>query len=93
MHIINREARTNIIITMILNIAPEFGYALITAVLVGFECLLIGFLFPGRLRSKIFSKKYLEENFSNGLWYARGRPQRRLSRHGLWEVCSEAQRG
>lgn len=44
---------------------PEFGWALIVAVLVGFECLLIGFLFPGRLRSKIFSKEFLEKHFSN----------------------------
>jgi len=44
---------------MIFNIDPEFGYALITAVLVGFECVLIGFLFPGRARAKVFNKKFL----------------------------------
>jgi hypothetical protein len=49
---------------MILNIDPEFGYTLITAVAVAFECLLIGFLFAGRIRGKVFNEKFMKENFS-----------------------------
>jgi hypothetical protein len=60
---------------MIVNIHPEFGYALITAVLVGFECILIGFLFAGRVRGKVFNKKFLTDNFSTSLDNFRGRRQ------------------
>lgn len=49
--------------TLQLELAPEFGWAVIVAVLVGFECLLIGFLCPGRLRNRIFNKEYLEKHF------------------------------
>lgn len=52
---------------MILNVAPEFGYTLITAVAVAFEVILIGFLFPGRFRAKVFNEKFMKEHFSNDL--------------------------
>ena len=77
---------------MIVHIAPEFGYALITAVLVGFECVLIGFFFPGRLRSKVFNKKYLEENYSKTSIHRRGRCSWRLPRHGKWTILDQAKR-
>lgn len=46
-----------------LNIDPEFGYVVIVAASIAFECFVIGAIFPGRARSKYFTKKFLEEHF------------------------------
>lgn len=48
---------------MVLNIDPNFGLAALSASLLAFETIMIGFLFPGRLRSKIFTKEFLKDNF------------------------------
>ena len=51
---------------MILNIEADYGYVILSAIAVAFECLLIGFFVAGRARSKVFTKDFLEANgFSN----------------------------
>ena len=42
---------------------PEYPYVMLVAGIVAFEVLLVGFLGPGRERSKYFSKQFMEENF------------------------------
>ena len=41
-------------------IQAEFGYVLLVSILYGMECLLIGFIIPGRARSKIFTEDYMK---------------------------------
>lgn len=41
-------------------ISPEYGLVLLVAVILGFEVVLFGFLFPGRLRRSIFSKEFMK---------------------------------
>jgi hypothetical protein len=43
---------------MVLTIDPNFGIAALSASILAFETLMIGFLFPGRLRSKVFTKEF-----------------------------------
>ena len=41
----------------------DFGYVIVAAIAISFECIVIGFLVPGRWRGKVFTKKFMEENF------------------------------
>lgn len=41
----------------------EFGWVLLSAVVMGLSCLMIGFIFAGGPRGKIFSEQYMKENF------------------------------
>jgi len=47
---------------MSVTLSPNYGYTIISAALIGFECIMIGFLVPGRLRWKIYPKMYMEKN-------------------------------
>ena len=49
--------------TFVLNLPAEFGWVLLTALLMGLSCILIGFFFAGRVRGQIFTQEYLKENF------------------------------
>lgn len=42
----------------------NYGIPMLSAVLLGFECIMIGFLFPGRVRGKVFTKDFLKANFA-----------------------------
>jgi len=43
---------------------PEnYGLPLLSAVCLSFECLMIGFLVPGRARGQVFTKQFLKDNF------------------------------
>lgn len=48
---------------VILAVANEFGYVLLAAALLAFECILIGFLFPGRVRSQVFTEEFMKSKF------------------------------
>lgn len=43
-------------------VPPEYGLLLLVSVILAFECVLFGILFPGRAR-KVFSKTFMKENF------------------------------
>ena len=44
-------------------IPSTYNYVLWTALFIGFECLVVGFAIPGRKRSKVFNKEFLQKNF------------------------------
>ena len=48
---------------LLITLEQEFGYVIATAAAIAFECIMIGFLVPGRYRGKYFTKQFLEENF------------------------------
>ena len=48
---------------MITTIPDAYGYVLMVASLLGLELLLIGFIFPGSKREKIFSKSFMVGSF------------------------------
>lgn len=50
-------------VSLIDQISPEYGLVLLVSVILGFECVLFGFLFPGRLRRKTFNKDFLKDKF------------------------------
>eukprot|EP01017_Pseudomicrothorax_dubius_P036065 TRINITY_DN512_c0_g1_i1.p1 TRINITY_DN512_c0_g1~~TRINITY_DN512_c0_g1_i1.p1 ORF type:complete len:176 (-),score=32.91 TRINITY_DN512_c0_g1_i1:160-687(-) len=50
---------------VVLNLDKEFGYVLLTVVFQAFEVLIIGFAVPGRARSKVFNKNFLEVHFGD----------------------------
>lgn len=43
----------------------EYGYVLIVGVVLAFEVLLIGFLFPGKIRGEIFTEEFMKTNFGD----------------------------
>ena len=46
-----------------ITLPPEYPYVILVAGIIAFEVLLVGFFGPGLVRSKIFSKQFMEENF------------------------------
>jgi hypothetical protein len=48
-----------------LALSADYGYVLIVAVAIAFEILLIGFLFPGKLRGEIFTEDFMKTNFGD----------------------------
>lgn len=44
-------------------VEEHFQLALLTAVIYSFEMILVGFLLPGRIRTKVFTKEFLQSNF------------------------------
>jgi hypothetical protein len=46
---------------MIIALSPYFGYVLIAAALIALECIIIGFLFPGRARGKVFTESFMKQ--------------------------------
>lgn len=36
---------------------------MLSAVILAFECIIIGFVVPGRIRGKVFTKEFLKHNF------------------------------
>jgi hypothetical protein len=46
---------------MILALAPEYGYVLIAAAVLAFECIIIGFLTAGRARGKVFTEAFMKQ--------------------------------
>jgi uncharacterized membrane protein YecN with MAPEG domain len=48
---------------VILAVANEFGYVLLSVALLAFECILIGFFFPGRVRSQVFTEEFMKSKF------------------------------
>ncbi len=45
------------------SLSSDYGYVLLASVLLAFELLLIGFLFPGRVRGEVFTEEYMKKNF------------------------------
>lgn len=41
----------------------EYGYVLLCAAVMGFSVILVGFIFAGRARGKIFTETYMKQNF------------------------------
>ena len=37
---------------------------MLSAVILAFECIIIGFVVPGRIRGKVFTKEFLKHNFN-----------------------------
>jgi hypothetical protein len=48
---------------VVLALPNEFGYVLLAAAILGFECLLIGSIFPGRARSQLFTEDFMKSKF------------------------------
>ena len=48
---------------MRVTLPSEYPYVLLVAGIIAFEVLLVGFLGPGRIRGKVFTKQFMEENF------------------------------
>jgi uncharacterized membrane protein YecN with MAPEG domain len=46
-----------------MTVPDTYGYVLLVAVIIAFEIILIGFLFPGRTRGRVFNKEFLEKHF------------------------------
>eukprot|EP01017_Pseudomicrothorax_dubius_P051011 TRINITY_DN9747_c0_g1_i1.p1 TRINITY_DN9747_c0_g1~~TRINITY_DN9747_c0_g1_i1.p1 ORF type:complete len:161 (+),score=35.82 TRINITY_DN9747_c0_g1_i1:122-604(+) len=46
-----------------LKIANKYGLVVLTATAIGAECIFTGYGAVGRVRNKVFSKKFMEENF------------------------------
>lgn len=46
-----------------LNIPDEFGYVLLIDVLIAVEIIMIGFIIPHGARKKVFTEKFMKENF------------------------------
>ena len=46
-----------------IDLPEEYAWVALTAGLLSFEILLIGFFFPSKIRGKIFNKQFMEENF------------------------------
>jgi hypothetical protein len=44
-------------------ISTDYGYVLLVGALIAFEILLIGFIFPGRVREEVFSEDFMRKNF------------------------------
>jgi hypothetical protein len=61
---LSRKQLYNILINMVvLSLPNEFGYVLIAAAVLAFECILIGFLFPGRVRQQVFTEEFMKAKF------------------------------
>ena len=41
----------------------NYGIPLLSAAILAFECILTGFVIPGRARSKVFTKEFMKSNF------------------------------
>lgn len=48
---------------ILLDLPVEYGWVLLCAALMGLSCILIGFVFAGGARAKVFTEDYLKENF------------------------------
>lgn len=46
---------------MILALSANYGYVFLAAAFVSFECLLIGFIFPGLARRKYFTQDFMRQ--------------------------------
>ena len=51
--------------TMTAMLPDEFGYVLLSAAIMGFSILLVGFFFAGRVRGKVFTEEYMKKNFGS----------------------------
>lgn len=47
-------------VSLIDHISPEYGLVLLVSVVLSFEVVLFGFLFPGMMRRKIFNKDFMK---------------------------------
>lgn len=48
---------------MTIAIGPEYGWVLLVAVLMGLSCIVIGFMFGGAPRYKVYTEEYMRKNF------------------------------
>mmetsp|Transcript_21366 Transcript_21366/g.26294 ORF Transcript_21366/g.26294 Transcript_21366/m.26294 type:complete len:113 (+) Transcript_21366:3-341(+) len=46
-----------------IEVPEEYPFVALIAGLICVECILVGFLGPGRIRGQIFNKQFMEENF------------------------------
>ena len=46
-----------------IGLTSQFGWVFLTAVVLAFECLLIGMLFAGGARRKVFTEEFMKRNF------------------------------
>ena len=44
-------------------VASEFGYVLLAAAILAFECVLIGLIFPTRVRPQVFTEEFMKINY------------------------------
>jgi hypothetical protein len=47
--------------TITLELDEYFGLSLVAGLVVGFQCIMFGFMFPGRVRGKVFTPQFLEQ--------------------------------
>ncbi len=47
--------------TINLELDEYFGLSLVAGLVVGFQCIIFGFMYPGRVRKKVFSPQFLEQ--------------------------------
>lgn len=43
----------------------EYGYVLLSAAVMGLSVILVGFIFAGRIRGKIFTEEYMKKNYGS----------------------------
>ena len=48
-----------------LSLSTDFGYVLVAIAVLAIEVFLIGFIMPGRIRGKVFTKEFMEKNFGS----------------------------
>lgn len=49
--------------TLTLIIDPTYGYVLLSAAVMAFSIIIIGFAFPGATRNSVFTEEYMKQNF------------------------------
>jgi len=49
--------------TITITFPPEYPYVMLSSLLIGFLCLLFGFMVAGRKRGQIFTEEYMKKNF------------------------------
>lgn len=42
---------------------PAYGYVLLSAAIMAFSIIIIGFAFPGATRTSVFTEEYMKQNF------------------------------
>ena len=44
-------------------IPPDYGWVLLSASVMSLSCLLVGFIFAGGARAKVFTEEFMKKNF------------------------------
>lgn len=51
-------------VEVVLALSSDFGWVILVAALLSLEVVLIGGMFPGRMRRTVFSEEFMKEKFS-----------------------------